>query len=268
MHKSTQARGVEQAEARAVLEQAVLQRAASEPHINIVYTGTAPARFNLLRELPRALVRAVTTIRSLPVDTMVRMNRRSRAGPRLSPAVLDCDRILVAVLITDIVDSTKRVVEIGDRAWHVLLDRHAHATRDQIKRFGGREVGSRGDGFVGIFDSPTPAVHWAAATANTIAPLGLLLRCGVHGGEVHLNNEEIGGLTAHTAARIAAAARPGEAMVSKLVRDLAAGSGLVFEYRGVHRLRGLPEAMHLYAMPGAAAPVATNIINLETRSAY
>jgi class 3 adenylate cyclase len=158
------------------------------------------------------------------------------------------DRVLVAVLITDIVDSTKWAAEVGDRDWRVLLDRHHDATRHQIKRFGGREVGDRGDGFVGVFDSPSRAIRCASAIADDIAPLGLSLRIGIHAGEVHLKGGEISSIIVHIAARIAASAHPGEACVSRTVRDLVAGSGLVFEDRGTHRLRGLPEEMHLYAM--------------------
>jgi class 3 adenylate cyclase len=264
MHKSTQSRWIEQAEARAVLERAALHRAASEPHVESTYASAGPNGFDRLRDLSRVLRRLVAAIRRRPDDTMVRTNSHMRAALRLPSAELDEDRILVAVLITDIVDSTKQVAEIGDRAWRVLLDQHNRVTRSQIKRFGGKEVANRGDGFVGIFNSPTRAVRCAAAIGDTLAPLGILLRCGVHAGEVHLNRDEISGLTAHITARIAAAARPGEAAVSKLVRDLAAGSELVFEDRGVHDLRGLPEQMHLYAMPGVAAPVTTNVIGLRT----
>jgi class 3 adenylate cyclase len=166
----------------------------------------------------------------------------------------DRDRVLVAVLITDIVDSTRWAAEVGDHNWRVLLDRHHDATRSQIKRFGGREVGNRGDGFVGIFDSPSRAVRCVSAIVDTIAPLGLLLRSGVHAGEVHLKNGEISGIVVHIAARIAATAHPGEACVSRTVRDLMAGSGLVFEDRGIHRLRNLPEEIHLYAIRELDAP--------------
>jgi class 3 adenylate cyclase len=167
------------------------------------------------------------------------------------------DRVLLAILITDIVDSTKWAAEVGDHDWRALLDRHHDATQYQIKRFGGREVGNRGDGFVGIFNSPSRAVRCASAIADTIAPLGLSLRSGIHAGEVHLTGGEISGIAVHIAARIAAAAHPGEACVSRTVRDLVVGSGLVFEDRGTHRLRGLPEEIHLYATRafGAATPV-------------
>jgi class 3 adenylate cyclase len=173
---------------------------------------------------------------------------------RPSSTEVEYDRVLVAVLITDIVDSTKRVAEIGDRDWRVLLDRHDDAIRYQIERFGGREVGNHGDGFVSIFDSPARAVHCTAAIGDTIAPLGILVRGGIHVGELYLKGEKISGIAVHIAARIAAAAHPGEAFVSKTVRDLVAGSGLVFEDRGIHQLRGLSKEIRLYAMRAVSAP--------------
>jgi class 3 adenylate cyclase len=248
MHKSIQLRWIEHAEARSVREHTGLQRAVSEPHVNIACATTGPAWLDWLRELARALGRTVAAVRSLLVDTKIWVKVASRAALRLSPTEKDYDRVLVAVLITDIVDSTKWVAEVGDRDWRVLLDRHHDATRYQIKRFGGRVVGNRGDGFVGIFDSPARAVRCASAIADTIAPLGISLRSGIHVGEVHLKSGEISGIALHIAARIAATAHPGEACVSKTVRDLVAGSELVFEDRGIHRLRGLPEEIHLYAM--------------------
>jgi class 3 adenylate cyclase len=157
-------------------------------------------------------------------------------------------RIHAAILITDIVGSTKLVVEMGDRDWSVLLDRHDDAIRRQIRRFNGHEVGHRGDGFIGIFDSPARAVCCATAIADSVAPLGLSLRCGIHFGEVHFRSKKISGLAAHIAARIAATARPGEAFVSKSVRDLVIRPDLVFEDRGIHQLRDLPAEIQLYAV--------------------
>jgi class 3 adenylate cyclase len=264
MRKTIPSRWIEVAEARAVLEQAALHRAASEPHVSGTYSRAGVAGFEWLRALGRMLGGNIAEIRSLPVNSIASMRARFRAASGCGTAELDDDRVLIAIVITDIVDSTKRVAEIGDRAWRVLLDLHGRATRDQIKRFGGSEFGSRGDGFMSIFDSPTRAVRCAAAIADRVAPLGILLRCGVHVGEVHLNSNEISGLAAHIAARIVAAAGPGEALVSKVVRDLTVGSGLVFEDRGVHQLRGLPEEIHLYA--SAAAPsLTTNVVSFEPK---
>jgi class 3 adenylate cyclase len=249
MHKSVQLRWIEQAEARAVREHALPQRAASEPYVNIACTGAGLGYFDWLWGLVSTLGRTIAAVRSLLVDTTIWVVKaRLRAALRRSSKEMDDGRVLVAVLITDIVDSTKWVAEMGDRDWRALLDRHANVTRYQIRRFGGREVGNRGDGFVGIFHSPARAVRCAAAIADTIAPLGILLRTGIHAGEVQLKREEISGIAVHIAARIAAIASPGEACVSKTVRDLVAGSGLVFEDRGIHHLRGLPEQIHLYAM--------------------
>jgi class 3 adenylate cyclase len=218
MQKNIQFRWIEQAEARSVREHAGLQRAASEPHINIAYTTTRPPWFDWLRELPWILRR--TSGRSSLLDTMMWVNAHSPTASRLLSTEVDNNRVLVAVLITDIVDSTKRVAEMGDRDWRVLLDRHDVATRYQIKRFGGREVGNHGDGFVGIFDSPARAVRCAAAIGDAIAPLGILVRSGIHVGEVYLKGAEISGIAVHITARIAATAQPGEAFVSKTVRDL------------------------------------------------
>ena len=256
MRKSIHLRWIEHAEAKSVREHAGLQRAASEPPVNIVHATTSPSWLDWPRPLTRTLGYTVAAVRSLSVTARIWAKAASRAAFRPSPREVDYDRVLVAVLITDIVDSTKWVAEVGDRDWRIVLDRHHDATRHHIKRFGGREVGNRGDGFVGIFDSPSRAVRCAAAITNTIAPLGISLRSGVHAGEVYLRRGEIGGIAVHIAARIAATAHPGETCVSKTVRDLVVGSGLVFEDRGTHQLRGLPKEIHLYAMRGFDASVA------------
>lgn len=178
---------------------------------------------------------------------------RSGAALRDSSAEVDWDRVLLTVLITDIVNSTRRAAEMGDRPWSALLDRHDEATRYQIGRFDGIGAQNRGDGFLAMFDSPARAVQCAAAIAQMIAPLGILVRSGIHAGEIHLKRDQISGIAVHVAARIAAIARPGEAFVSKTVRDLVAGSGLVFEDCGIHLLRGVPEEIQLYASVPLAA---------------
>ena len=263
MHKSIQLRWIAQAEAASVREHAALQRAASEPHVSIALTRTGPAWFDWLRKLASRLGRTVAGARSFPFDTMVRVKARSSTASRNPSIEVDSDRVLVTVLITDIVDSTKRVAEMGDRRWRALLDRHNDATRSQIKRFGGREARNRGDGFLVTFDSPARAVRCAAAIADAIAPLGISVRSGIHVGEIHLKRDEISGIAVHIAARIAAIAYPGEAFVSRTVRDLVTGSGLVFEDRGNHQLRGLPEEMHLYAMRALADVTKASIIRFE-----
>ena len=248
MRKSIQLRWIEHKEAKSCREHAALWRAASEPPLNFVSAKSSPGWADWPRVPTRALGYTVAAMRSLSVTAGVWAKGALRGVRRPSPKEVDYDRVLLAVLITDIVNSTKCVAEVGDRVWRIILDRHHVATRYHIERFGGREVGNRGDGFVGIFDSPSRAVRCASAIADTIAPLGISLRSGIHVGEVHLKSGEISGIAVHIAARIAAAAQPGEACVSKTVRDLVAGSGLAFEDRGIHQLRGLPEEIHLYAM--------------------
>lgn len=260
MRKSIQLRWIEHKEAKSYRKRAALQRAASEPPVNIAEPTTGRTWFDWRQPLTRARGCTVSTARSLSAVAETWSKAVSRAARRASAKEVDCDRILVAVLITDIVESTKWVAKLGDRDWRILLDRHHDATRYHIRQFGGREVGNRGDGFIGIFDSPSRAVLCASAIADTIAPLGISLRSGIHAGEVYLKGGEVSGIAVHIAARIAATAHPGEACVSRTVRDLVVGSGLVFEDRGTHRLHGLPEEIHLYAMRefgASATPVAS-----------
>jgi class 3 adenylate cyclase len=161
----------------------------------------------------------------------------------------DCesDRVLATVMFTDIVDSTRRAAELGDRQWCTLLERHDGIVREQLARFRGHEVKSLGDGFLATFDGPARAVRCATTIAKAIHPLGIDVRAGLHTGEIELKAGDIGGIAVHIAARVAAAASPGIALVSSTVRDLVAGSGLRFEDRGRHLLKGLPEDVQLYA---------------------
>ena len=161
---------------------------------------------------------------------------------------VEIDRVLATVMFTDIVDSTKRAAELGDRQWRVLLDRHDAAVRQQIGRFRGREVKQLGDGFLATFDGPARAVRCAAAITGAVQPLGIAVRTGLHTGEIELAENDIGGIAVHTAARIVAMAAPCETLASSTVRDLVAGSGLRFADRGRHALRGLPARMHLYSV--------------------
>jgi class 3 adenylate cyclase/esterase/lipase len=163
---------------------------------------------------------------------------------------VEADRVLATVLFTDIVESTKRAFELGDREWGALLDRHDAAVRQQIGRFRGREVKTTGDGFLATFDGPTRAVRCASAISQTVQLLGITVRNGLHIGEIELKEDDIGGIAVNIAARIVAMAGPGETLVSSTVRDLVAGSGLRFEDRGFHLLRGLPEEAHLFSVQG------------------
>jgi class 3 adenylate cyclase len=159
----------------------------------------------------------------------------------------EIDRVLATVLFTDVVDSTKLAATLGDRPWRSLIDRHDQIVRQQLSRFRGREVKNLGDGFLATFDGPARAVHCATAIADTIKPLGIAVRSGLHTGEIELKGTDIGGIAVNIAARVAAAAGPNETLVSSTVRDLVAGSVLRFEDRGLHALKGLPDRVHLYS---------------------
>jgi pimeloyl-ACP methyl ester carboxylesterase len=160
------------------------------------------------------------------------------------------DRILATVLFTDIVDSTRHVAERGDRDWRELLTQFQAATRRELERFRGREVDTAGDGFFATFDGPARAIRCACATRLAVAPLGIQIRAGLHTGECELIGDKVGGIAVHLGARVCAAARPDEVLVSSTVKDLVAGSGLRFAERGSHLLKGVPGEWRLYAVEG------------------
>jgi pimeloyl-ACP methyl ester carboxylesterase len=164
----------------------------------------------------------------------------SKPMPRL-------DRVLATVLFTDIVGSTARAEEIGDRRWQHLLDEHNEILRREMKRFRGNEIKSLGDGFLVSFDGPARAVHCSLAMVNAVRPLGLEIRAGLHTGEVDLQNSDVTGLAVHIASRIAAHARPGETLVSRTVKDLVAGADLCFVARGEPELKGIVEPIELFS---------------------
>jgi class 3 adenylate cyclase len=158
------------------------------------------------------------------------------------------DRALVTVLYTDIVGSTEQALMLGDQRWRRLLDEHDALTRRQLRRFGGRELNTTGDGFVVAFDGPARAVQCAQAIVGGATVLGLELRAGLHTGECEVRGDDLAGITMHVGARVAALARPGEVLVSGMVRDLVDGSGIEFETRGDHELKGLPDRWELFAL--------------------
>ena len=159
------------------------------------------------------------------------------------------NRVLATVLFTDIVSSTERLAELGDRKWHDLLDAHDLAIRRQLERFQGREVGTRGDGFVATFDGPGRAIECACAMRDVVAALDLEIRVGVHTGEIELRDDgEIAGVAVHLAARIEQQARASEVLVSSTVKDLVAGSGIAFDDRGEHQLKGVPGTWRLFSV--------------------
>lgn len=159
----------------------------------------------------------------------------------------EIDRVLATVMFTDIVDSTRRASEMGDRRWRSLIDNHDGIVREQLARFRGREIKSLGDGFLATFDGPARAVRCATAISDLVQSLGITVRSGLHTGEIERKrDDDIAGIAVHIAARVAAVAKPGQILVSSTVRDLVAGSGLRFDDCGLHELKGLPEHVHLY----------------------
>ena len=157
------------------------------------------------------------------------------------------DRLLATVLYTDIVDSTARASTLGDSAWKQLLDRHDRLVAREIDRYRGTMVKSTGDGVLARFDGPARAVSCSLAIADAAPELGLEVRAGLHTGEIELRGDDIGGISAHIGARVAALAGPHEVLVSRTVRDLVAGSGLSFADRGEHELKGVPDRWQIYA---------------------
>ena len=158
------------------------------------------------------------------------------------------DRMLATVLFTDICDSTSRAAELGDRGWRSLLERHDALFRHALERHRGREVKRTGDGFLATFDGPARAIRCAASVAEAMNSLGIQVRAGLHTGELEVMDGDLGGLAVHIAARVMNRAAPSEVLVSGTVKDLVVGSGIEFDDRGAHELRGVPGEWRLYAV--------------------
>jgi class 3 adenylate cyclase len=158
------------------------------------------------------------------------------------------DRVLATVMFTDVVGSTERAAELGDREWRELLERHHRILRAALDRFGGHEVHVAGDGFLATFDSPRRAIECARVAGHELRALGLEIRAGVHTGEVELSGGDIQGIAVHIGARISSLAGAGEVFVSSTVRDLVAGSGIAFDDRGERALKGVPGEWRVYAV--------------------
>ena len=156
------------------------------------------------------------------------------------------DRALATVLFTDIVDSTRKAAELGDRAWRDLVERHHMLVRDLLARSRGTEMDTAGDGFFATFDGPARAVRCAMAAVEAVRPLGIEIRAGVHTGEVETIDAKAGGIAVIIGARIAGSADASEVLVSSTVKELVAGSGLTFEEAGEHELKGVPDRWRLY----------------------
>jgi uncharacterized protein (TIGR00369 family) len=156
-------------------------------------------------------------------------------------------RVLTTVLFTDIVGSTQRAAELGDERWRQLLAEHHAIVREQIRRFRGREVDTAGDGFLIAFDGAARAVQCATAVREHLRRIGLDVRAGVHAGECEESGGQLVGIAVHIGSRVLGIAQPGEVLVSSTVRDLVAGSGIEFDDRGEHTLKGIAGRWHLYA---------------------
>jgi class 3 adenylate cyclase len=168
-----------------------------------------------------------------------------------SRPVHEPDRVLATVLFTDIVGSTERAHELGDRRWRELLEQHHDVVRRALERFQGREVDTAGDGFLATFDGPARAIRCARAIRDGLRDVGLEVRAGLHTGECERLGDKVAGVAVHTGARVSALAQPGEVLVSSTVKDLVAGSGIEFGDRGVHELKGIPGEWRLYAVSDA-----------------
>lgn len=169
-----------------------------------------------------------------------------------SKAAVSADRVLATVLFTDIVGSTELAARVGDRRWRDTLDGYYAAARRELTRFRGREIDTAGDGFFAAFDGPARAIRCARATSEAVRELGIEIRVGVHTGECEVIGEKIGGIAVHIGARVAGRANVNEILVSSTVKDLVAGSGIQFEDRGVHVLKGVPGEWRLFAVAAGA----------------
>jgi pimeloyl-ACP methyl ester carboxylesterase len=181
-------------------------------------------------------------------DAIVEEIREFLTGVRVSA---EPDRVLATVMFTDVVRSTERAAELGDRQWRDALDAHDEAVRRELRAFRGHEVKTTGDGFLATFDGPARAIRAAAAIVAAAATLQMEVRVGLHTGEIEMRGDDIGGLAVHIAQRVSALAQPSEILVSSTVKDLVAGSGIEFESRGEHMLKGVPDSWRLFAVTGS-----------------
>jgi class 3 adenylate cyclase len=157
-------------------------------------------------------------------------------------------RVLATVLFSDLVSSTERAAEIGDRRWRDVLDRHDDLVRKELAAHGGREVKTTGDGFLALFDAPARAIRCAVAIRGRLRAVGLDVRIGLHSGEVELREQDVGGIAVNIGARVAESGSAGDVVVSSTVKDLVAGSGIRFADRGEHALKGVPDRWRLFAV--------------------
>jgi class 3 adenylate cyclase len=192
-------------------------------------------------ELPGADVLAYTD----DTDALLDVIQEFLTGAHPSP---DLDRSLATVLFTDIVGSTQRAGQLGDRGWRYLLDEHHARIRRLLERYRGNEVDTAGDGFFATFDGPARAIRCAAAIRDAVREIGVEIRAGLHTGEVERKGRSVMGLAVHVGARVGALAQASEVLVTSTVRTLVLGSGISFADRGLHELKGVPDQWRLYAV--------------------
>ena len=225
------------------------------PGLSLPVLVVAPAGDRLPRARATAALIPGAAVHVLPPDAMFLWHPshmdeiRSFLGVEQPPR--QADRILSTVLFTDIVGSTAKAVELGDARWANLLAEHHQAAKEEVVRYRGRLVQTTGDGILATFDGPARAVRCAQAIANAVRPLGLEIRAGCHTGEIELAGNDVLGIAVHISARISALAESSQVLVSSTVKDLVAGSGLEFDDRGAHMLKGVPSEWRLYAVIGA-----------------
>jgi class 3 adenylate cyclase len=165
-------------------------------------------------------------------------------------AAAEPTRVLATVAFTDVVGSTSKAAALGDRTWSDLLEAHHDRIRAELQRFGGREIDTAGDGFFVTFSSPATAIQWARAAVAAVRPLGIDIRVGMHTGECEVVGDRLRGMAVHIGARIGAVAGAGEVLVSQTVKDLVVGSGIEFDDRGEHELKGVEGRWRVYAVRG------------------
>ncbi len=200
-------------------------------------------------DLFHALTAILAAVAVAPALARAGRSALARIHPRMSAwaAGSGSERCVATVLFIDIVQSTARAAEVGDRRWRELLESYQALVRDELRRFNGREVDTAGDGFLAVFATPAQAVRCAVAIRDASRALGVEIRAGLHAGECEASGDKLSGIALHIGARVAGKAAPEEILVSRTVRDLVAGSGLEFDDRGEHRLKGLPGEWRLYA---------------------
>ncbi len=205
----------------------------------------------------RYLAEHIDGARLLEVPLDIHGSWRAADGEMIHDAILEfvagarpptrSERVLATVMFTDIVDSTQKAAQVGDRRWRALLDEHDLRSEQVVTRFGGNVVKQTGDGTLATFDGPARAVQAAQELRGALAGAGMPIRAGLHTGEIERRNGDVGGIGVHIAARVAALACADEVLVSRTVRDLVIGSDLAFEDRGTHELKGVPDTWQIYA---------------------